>query len=80
MADCPFNPGSETIADFIYRYGSRQLDLEDTSQFPCIDVVSSDYAIIHLPLEAAAPISLQRYPCIIKYGRRGTCRNCRYRY
>ena len=62
MADCPFNPGSETIADFIYRYGSRQLDLEDTSQFPCIDVVSSDYAIIHLPLEAAAPISLQRYP------------------
>lgn len=62
MADCPFNPGAETIADFIYRYGSQRLDLEDTSQFSCVDVVSSDYAIIHLPLEAVAPISLQRYP------------------
>ena len=62
MAACPFNPAAETVADFIYRFGSQRLDLGDETTFPCVDVVSSDYAIIHLPLENVLPISLQRYP------------------
>lgn len=62
MAVCPFNPASETIADFIYRYGSGQLNLEDREQFPCVDTVNFDFAVIHLPLQEARPISLQHYP------------------
>ncbi|MBS5283890.1 MAG: S8 family peptidase [Clostridiales bacterium] len=62
MSACPFNPASESIADFIYRYGSLQLDLEDREQFPCVEPVSRDYAVIHLPLEGIAPVSLRNYP------------------
>ena len=61
MADCPFNPASESIADFIYRYGSQQQIVGNPEDIPCIDYVSPDYSIIYTPLDTVLPISLRRY-------------------
>lgn len=62
MSDCPFNPASETIADFIYRFGSMTLDISDREAFPCVDYASYDYAIVYLPLSEAEPVSMKTYP------------------
>ncbi|MCB7319594.1 S8 family peptidase [Lacrimispora sp. 210928-DFI.3.58] len=61
MAACPFNPASENIADFIFRYGSRQQIPGNPADIPCMDYVSQDYAVIYTPLESVAPISLRKY-------------------
>ena len=61
MADCPFNPASESIADFIYRYGSQQQIVGNPEDIPCIDYVIPDYSIIYTPLDTVLPISLRRY-------------------
>ena len=61
MADCPFNPASESIADFIYRYGSQQQIVGNAADIPCIDYVSPDYNIIYTPLDTVLPISLRKY-------------------
>lgn len=61
MADCPFNPASESIADFIYRYGSQQQIVGNPDDIPCIDYISPDYSIIYTPLDTVLPISLRRY-------------------
>ncbi len=62
MPSCILNPASEEVADFIYRFGSLQNNLRDPEQFPCVDYVSSDYAIFYMPLSEALPLSLERYP------------------
>lgn len=62
MPACPFNPAAETIADFIYRYGSRPLLTDSQTASSCANVVSTDYAILHIPLEDAPLISLENYP------------------
>ena len=54
MAACPFNPASENIADFIFRYGSRQQIPGNPADIPCMDYVSQDYAVIYTPLESVA--------------------------
>lgn len=61
MADCPFNSASESIADFIYRYGSQQQIVGNPEDIPCIDYISPDYSIIYTPLDTVLPISLRRY-------------------
>ena len=61
MADCPFNSASESIADFIYRYGSQQQIVGNAADIPCIDYVSPDYNIIYTPLDTVLPISLRKY-------------------
>ncbi len=61
MAACPFNPASESIADFIYRYGSMQQILGNPEDIPCMDYVSYDFAVIYTPLETVEPISLRKY-------------------
>ena len=60
MADCPFNSASETIADFIYRYGSPQQIIGNPEDIPCMDFVSTDFSIIYTPLDTVEPISLRR--------------------
>ena len=60
MADCPFNSASETIADFIYRYGSQQQIIGNPEDIPCMDFVSTDFSIIYTPLDTVEPISLRR--------------------
>lgn len=62
MPECPFDPASEEIADFIYRYGNLQIDLNNQEIFPCVEPTGRDYAIIHLPLNQIPPISLRNYP------------------
>lgn len=59
MADCPFNSASETIADFIYRYGSLQQIVGNPEDIPCMDFASSDYGVIYTPLDTVEPISLR---------------------
>lgn len=61
MAACPFNPASESIADFIYRYGSLQQIVGNPEDIECMDFVSYDFAIIYTPLEMVEPISLRKY-------------------
>lgn len=61
MADCPFNSASETIADFIYRYGSLRQIVGNPEDIPCMDYASSDYGIIYTPLDTVEPISLREF-------------------
>ena len=61
MADCPFNPSSETIADFIYRSGNLQQIVENPEDIPCIDFVNDEYNIIYTPLDTVTPITLAKY-------------------
>ena len=52
MADCPINSASETIADFIYRYGSQQQFPGNSEDIFCMDFVSTDFSIIYTPLDS----------------------------
>ena len=61
MADCPFNSASESIADFIYRYGSQQQFPGDLEDILCMDFVSTDFSIIYTPLDTVKPISLSKF-------------------
>ena len=61
MADCPFNSASETIADFIYRYGSQQQIIGNPEDIPCMDFVSTDLRIIYTPIDTVNPISLSKF-------------------
>lgn len=61
MEDCPFNSSSESIADFIYRYGSLRQIVGNLEDIPCMDYTSSDYGIIYTPLDTVEPISLLQY-------------------
>ncbi len=61
MADCPINSASETIADFIYRYGSQQQFPGNSEDIFCMDFVSTDFSIIYTPLDTVEPISLSKF-------------------
>lgn len=62
MKLCDFYPGSEDFADFIVRYSARSLwSAPDQKNHRCFNYVSRDFAILHLPLEQALPITLSRY-------------------
>lgn len=62
MKLCDFYPGSEDFADFIIRYSARSLwSAPDQKNHRCLNYVSRDFAILHLPLEQALPITLSRY-------------------
>jgi len=61
MTGCPFNSASENIADFIYRYGSRQQFLGNSKDIPCMDFVSTDLRIIYTPIDTVKPISLSKF-------------------
>lgn len=62
MKLCDFYPGSEDFADFIVRYSARSLwSAPDQKNHRCLNYVSRDFAILHLPLEQALPITLSRY-------------------
>ena len=61
MASCPINPASETIADFIYRYGSYKPFPIEPKDILCTDFAALDYTVIYTPLETAAPLSLSKY-------------------
>ena len=51
MAECPINSASETIADYIYRYGSQQQFPGNSEDIFCMDFVSTDFSIIYTPLD-----------------------------
>ncbi len=61
MTGCPFNSASENIADFIYRYGSRQQFFGNSKDIPCMDFVSTDFSIIYTPRYRKAHITKQVY-------------------
>ena len=61
MAACPFNPASETIADFIFRNGSQQQIRGNPENIPCLDYISYDFSVIYIPLETVEPIALRSY-------------------
>ena len=61
MTGCPFNSASENIADFIYRYGSRQQFFGNSKDIPCMDFVSTDLRIIYTPIDTVNPISLSKF-------------------
>lgn len=61
MAACQLNPASESVADFIYRYGSLQQIVGNPEDIQCMDYISSDFAVIYTPLETVEPISLRKY-------------------
>ena len=47
MADCPFNPAAENVADLIYRFGSLQYEKWVNAPSICMDSVS--YTHLTLP-------------------------------
>ena len=61
MADCPFNPAAENVADLIYRFGSLQYEKWVNTPSICMDYVSSDYVIFHVPLTPEA-VSMRTHP------------------
>ena len=61
MADCPFNPAAENVADLIYRFGSLQYEKWVNAPSICMDYVSSDYVIFHVPLTPEA-VSMRTHP------------------
>lgn len=59
---CDFSPASEDFADFIVRYPARSpWQMPDQKDRRCFNYVSRDFAIFHLPLEQALPLTLSRY-------------------
>ncbi len=63
MFPCNFNPSAEDTADFIVRYSSRSPEaLFEMAGSQCVNFVSREYAVIHLPLEEALPLSLDSSP------------------
>lgn len=62
MSDCPTNPTSESIADFIYRQGETTTNLTYlANQILCMDTASRNYDIFYLPISVSEPFSLSRY-------------------
>lgn len=58
MPDCPLNPASEMIADFIYRRGT--VPRMETRSL-CYDSISSEFAILYLPLDEIPALNLGDY-------------------
>ena len=62
MNDCAGVPSREDYADFIYRHGNKSLtDLSRLTENGCYSYVNEEFAVLHVPLNEIAPISLQNY-------------------
>ena len=62
MIPCDFYPASEEYADFIGSYTQPSLgNLYEFAAGGCVNLVSREYAIVHVPLEQAEPLSIARY-------------------
>ncbi|MEG1144066.1 MAG: S8 family peptidase [Clostridium sp.] len=59
--NCDKNTASEKIADFIARYYSFSPLPSIPGKPECVDFVSGQYAITHLPLSDILPISMENY-------------------
>ena len=63
MLPCNFHPAAEDVADFISRYSSRSPEaLFEMAKGRCVNFVSREYAVIHVPLEDSLPLSIGQYP------------------
>lgn len=61
MPACTANVAGEDYADFIYRHNNLSMEqLMEQFGTPCIEYVNTEYAIIHIPLPVAQPISVER--------------------
>lgn len=62
MSACAFDPASEEYADFIVRYATWDpQNLISLAPNACIHFITSNYAIIHAPLNNLLPMSISRY-------------------
>lgn len=62
MIPCNASPSSEDYADFIVRYSPRAVEsLYELANTRCVNLVSQEYAIVHVPLANVLPLSLTRY-------------------
>lgn len=62
MPACDFYPASEEYADFIVRYATWDpQNLIRLAGNACIHFISSNYAVIHAPLDNLMPVSISRY-------------------
>ncbi len=61
MATCTSNVAGEDYADFIHRHNNLSMEqLMEQFGTSCIEYVNTEYAIIHIPLQTAQPISIER--------------------
>lgn len=61
MPACTSNIAGEDYADFIHRHNNLSMEqLIEQFGTPCIEYVNTEYAIIHIPLRIAQPISIER--------------------
>lgn len=61
MPVCTSNVAGEDYADFIHRHNNLSMEqLMEQFGTPCIEYVNTEYAIIHIPLRIAQPISIER--------------------
>ncbi|WP_243107557.1 S8 family peptidase [Clostridium sp. OF09-36] len=76
MIPCNTSPASEDYADFIVRYSPRAVEsLYELAGTTCVNLVSQEFAIVHVPLAGVLPLSLTRqtYSAIPKlYGLQDT--------
>ncbi|RHP49664.1 S8 family peptidase [Clostridium sp. AF32-12BH] len=76
MIPCNISPASEDYADFIVRYSPRAVEsLYELTGTQCVNLVSQEYAIVHVPLANVLPLSFtqQTYSAIPKlYGLQDT--------
>ena len=76
MIPCNISPASEDYADFIVRYSPRAVEsLYELTRTQCVNLVSQEYAIVHVPLANVLPLSFtqQTYSAIPKlYGLQDT--------
>lgn len=62
MIPCDVSPASEDYADFIVRYSPRAIEsLYELARTRCVNLVSSEYAIVHAPLSGVLPLSLTQH-------------------
>ena len=56
MIPCNTSPASEDYADFIVRYSPRAVEsLYELAGTTCVNLVSQEFAIVHVPLAGVLP-------------------------
>ena len=58
---CNTNTASEEYADFITRYYTSPDEYMQIAGTDCIDFINDQYAVVHLPLSAIAPLTRSAY-------------------
>ena len=62
MISCNISPASEDVADFIVRYSPRAVEsLYELARTRCVNLVSQEYAIVHVPLSGVLPLSFAHH-------------------